>query len=167
MLKIVRYIIAGILLLAFLFGLLFVISTVQIVKVSMELAKIDYNYEFKDPTYYEMKEFLARDKTDLNEYREGLFGFLFPYVCTNFARDVKRNAIKQGIRCAGVVIWFEDNKLNRAFHVIVAFNTIDKGVIFIEPQTDEEARIVPGTEHFYSNEIVLFYGVFWPKLKDE
>lgn len=126
------------------------------------LARIDYNQQLRDPTYSEMQEFLTCDKTDLNERKEGLFGLFFSYVCVNFARDVKRNAIKQGIRCAGVVVLFEDNKSNFEFHALIAFNTIDKGVIFIESQTDEEASLSPEDQYPY---VILFHCIFWPKLK--
>lgn len=130
-----------------------------------ELRKTDYDCELRDPSYKEMKEFLTRDKTNLNEGSEGMFFGLFGYYdCSNFTRDVKRNAIKKGIRCAGVFIWFKEGESG---HALVAFDTIDKGVIFIEPQTDEEVEVAVGIIYFPLDKIITSGYIYWPELKNE
>jgi predicted membrane GTPase involved in stress response len=43
-------------------------------------------------------------------------------------------------------------------HAIVCFNTTDKGIIFIEPQTDEIAQVVVG-EYYRTSEIWVSLGV--------
>jgi hypothetical protein len=91
-----------------------------------------HGYNTWDPTYAEMEDFIARDKTDENTYTEN-------YTCVNFAADVVNNAKAENLRCAFVYLRFPGGA-----HSVVAFNTIDRGLIFIEPQTDEEMRVEVG-----------------------
>lgn len=70
-------------------------------------------------------EFLAHDKTNLNEYNK------YSYVCSDFADDLVRNAKEHGFEARSVVILFT----HELGHVIVAFDT-DEGTIYVEPQTD-------------------------------
>jgi hypothetical protein len=81
--------------------------------------------ELHNPTYEEVMEFLARDDTDSRHYIKGA------YVCRDFAADVNNNAESEGIRTAYVRI-----RTERWSHVIVAFETVDMGLIFIEPMSD-------------------------------
>lgn len=141
-----------------------------------ELKKIDYDYkDLRDPTYYEMEEFLARDKTDSD--KPGFFDLWDVFPCVHFAGDVKRNAIAENIRCGGVIIGFVNPIItdflkaegviefnyNRK-HVLVVFQTTDKGIIFIEPQTDEEVEVAVGVP--YRGNIINTISeieVYWPK----
>lgn len=92
--------------------------------------------ELHDPTYKELEEFLARNKTNLKPYIEDEDEF----VCFNFAAEVNNNAELEGIRAALVILCFQHS----AGHAIVAFETVDKGLIFIEPQSDEVVTPVIG-----------------------
>jgi len=89
--------------------------------------------ELSNPTHEEMREFLARDKTDSNPYVTG------EYVCSDFAAQLSNNAEANGIRVAYVRIRSE-----KWSHAVVAFETVDRGLIFIEPQSDGEAALVIG-----------------------
>jgi hypothetical protein len=89
-------------------------------------------YVLRNPTYQEMKTFLAQDTTSSNIYIED------KYVCVDFAATVTNNAEEQGIRCAVVDIFYPDGY----GHTIVAFDTTDRGLIFIEPQFDKEVKLV-------------------------
>jgi hypothetical protein len=80
----------------------------------------------RDPTYREALQFILSDKTNLNQYHEGT------YTCANFAVDVENNAVKSGYKCGYVIVFFPDGES----HAIDCFNTTDRGLIFIEPQTD-------------------------------
>lgn len=92
----------------------------------------------RDPSYEEMSQFLESDDTDKNEW-------VWPnYVCMHFARDVNEAATAAGIRCAYVYIDYYEMEWS---HFLVAFETTDNGLIFIEPQTDEEMRVEPGNEY--------------------
>ncbi|MBT9168941.1 MAG: hypothetical protein DDT19_02293 [Syntrophomonadaceae bacterium] len=78
-----------------------------------------------DPTYQEVLDFLARDKTNRNTYNETT------YFCLHFAADVKTNATEEGLRVAFAYLLFPD-----LGHTIIAFNTVDRGLVFFEPQLD-------------------------------
>ena len=89
--------------------------------------------ELYNPTHKEMREFLTRDKTDSNPFVTG------GYVCSDFAAEVNNNAEASGIQVAYVRI-----RSKKWGHVIIAFETIDRGLIFIEPQSDREVKLVIG-----------------------
>lgn len=89
--------------------------------------------ELRIPTYSELKEFLASDKTDSNSFISG------EYVCFDFAAELNNNAEANGIRAAYVRI-----RSKEWAHAVVAFDTVDRGIIFIEPQSDMEVELVIG-----------------------
>jgi hypothetical protein len=97
-------------------------------------------FDLRNPTYEEMKEFLASDITDSNTFIED------EYVCTDYSAEVKNNAIAQGIRCAFVYISYP-----AAAHSIIAFETQDKGLKFIEPQSDEEVDLIANQSYSQVN----------------
>jgi hypothetical protein len=99
-------------------------------QVNYERLTTGYGYVLRDPSYQEMKGFLARDKTSEQEYEES------EYTCVDFAADVKANAAKEEIRCVYVVIEYRGG----AGHSIVAFDTTDQSLVFIEPQFDWEVE---------------------------
>jgi hypothetical protein len=94
-------------------------------------------YTIKDPTYKQMMSFIKEDKTDKRQYTKD------EYACQNFAMDVCNNAEKKGIRCAYVIIDYLEGG-----HAIVAFDTFDRGLIYVEPQSDELVVPVIG-KHYY------------------
>ena len=96
--------------------------------------------DLRKPTYRELMDFLRRDKTDLKPYIE------FEYMCVDFSAEVNNNAELEGIRAALVIIDYPQPP----GHAIVAFETVDKGLIFIEPQTDEIAKPVIGESYWQS-----------------
>lgn len=112
-------------------------------------------YNIRDPTYNEALKFLAQDQTDKNQYNEDT------YYCFHFAADVKKNAFKVGYRCGLVYIEFTSGA-----HAIVCFNTTDKGIIFIEPQTDEIVQVVVGkyyepSEFWITGGTIKSYAIVW------
>jgi hypothetical protein len=98
-------------------------------------------YALRNPTYQEMKVFLAQDNTDSKTYTED------EYVCVDFSAAVNNNAEAKGIRCAMVDIFHPEG----FGHTIVAFETIDRGLIFIEPQFDREVELVVGKSYAQIN----------------
>lgn len=97
-------------------------------------------YDLHDPTYLEVARFIAQDKTDENIYDNETFD------CEQFSQIVNNNAEEQGIRCAYVVIYFYDTNTG---HAIIGFDTIDQGMVYIEPQTDEWViNLVEGNEYW-------------------
>ena len=96
-------------------------------------ADITARVELHNPTYQELREFIVRDSTDSNPYIKGV------YMCADFAADVNNNAEFQGIRAAYVIIHAREWN-----HAIVAFETVDRGIIFIEPMLDTGVEVVIG-----------------------
>ena len=103
-------------------------------------AGLDQGYTLVDPTYNHTLIFLDTDRTNDNEYIEDSYGV---YVCSHFARDVCNNAEEEGIRCAFVEIRYADGG-----HAIVAFDTVDEGLVYFEPMTDERVRPAIGKRYY-------------------
>jgi hypothetical protein len=97
-----------------------------------------YDYVLRDPSYQEMTDFLKQDETSEQEYLED------EYICVDFAADVKANAAEEGIRCAYVVIEY----IGLTGHAIVAFDTTDEGLVYIEPQFDWEVDPKVGQRYY-------------------
>ena len=113
-------------------------------------AGLGHGYTLKDPTYKQAIEFLREDKTDKNEFLEDM------YVCSHFARDVCNSAEDKGFRSAYVGLIYP-----KGGHAIIAFNTIDKGLIYFDPQTDDE--VIPVTGKRYYECIVPKSGHYYEK----
>jgi hypothetical protein len=115
-------------------------------------------FNLKNPTYREMKEFLATDTTDSREFIDDEF------TCTDFSAEVNNNAEAIGFRCAIVYINYPE-----AGHTIVAFDTVDEGIIFIEPQYDDEVVLEEGKSYSKINkysppeqdDTILRYVIIW------
>jgi len=89
--------------------------------------------ETRNPTYAEMMEFLKADGTDEKPFISG------EYVCFDYSAELNNNADAAGIRAAYVRIRSEEWG-----HAVVAFETVDRGLVFIEPQSDMEVELVIG-----------------------
>ena len=81
---------------------------------------------YRTISWKELNDFLASDHTNWNKYIPG------KYECVNFAIDLVENAKRQNIDSEIVAVYFA----NGEGHSFVAFNTVDKGIVWIEPQSD-------------------------------
>jgi hypothetical protein len=117
-------------------------SNLNNLQTSYNSMTASYGYILRDPTYQEVRTFIAADNTDAKTYVNDT------YVCEDFAFDVKTHAMQQKIRCAYVSIRFPDSA-----HAIVAFNTTDRGIIYIEPQSDEEVNLQVG-KHYWTQCVI-------------
>jgi hypothetical protein len=81
--------------------------------------------ELKNPTFQELREFILKDPTSRKQF------VLNKYECRHFATDVVNDAVAEGLVCGFVLLCFDQGQ-----HAVVAFNTTDRGLIYIEPQTD-------------------------------
>jgi len=99
-------------------------------------------FNIKDPTYQEMLTFIRNDKTDQKNYIDG------SYVCHDFTIDVKRNAFNAGYRCFFVYIEMGKYTVDPSAHALVAFNTTDRGIVYIEPQTDMIMNVKVGQPYW-------------------
>ena len=93
-------------------------------------------YNIRDPTYNEMQVFLVSDKTNENLYNDS-------YTCYEFTHDVLENAFSQGLKAGYVYIEFET-----CAHAIVCFDTVDKGLVFVEPQSDDVVTVALGVHYW-------------------
>ena len=108
----------------------------QQVAVSQPVARLVKTH---NPTYAEMMDFLAHDNTHLKPYIDGV------YVCFDYAADMNNNADAAGIQAAYVRL-----RSNDWGHAVVAFQTTDRGLIFIEPQSNAEVKLVVGEPYPWS-----------------
>lgn len=129
------------------------------------------NMSAKDPTYDELITFIRNDKTDEIGYNPDSF------VCADYAKTVHDNAEKVGIRAAFVSISFSNNQDG---HACNAFNTTDKGLVFVDCTspypypignndaiaTLEEGHIYKikglfGSSNYFDNLVVSNYDIYW------
>ena len=124
-------------------------------------------FDMHDPTYNEVANFIASDTTDEIPYNNETFD------CEHFAQLVNNNAENRGMRCAYVTLYFYDTD---GGHAIVGFDTIDKGMVYIEPQSDEWVEnlevgndywtdcVVPKGNYYYEeapNDTIKEVLIFW------
>jgi hypothetical protein len=102
----------------------------------------------KNPTFKEVKDFILKDPTNRNQFIPN------KYECRHFATDVNNNADKVGIRCAFVLLCYSDGQ-----HAVVGFDTTDRGMVYIEPQTD--AAIEPVVGGYYQGQEIIEILVGW------
>jgi len=83
-----------------------------------------------DPSFSEMMAFVQQDSTDLIPYvAKGSPAGPTPFVCSDFAEALHNNAEAAGLRAAYVGIDFSDSPIG---HAVNAFQTTDKGLVFID-----------------------------------
>lgn len=84
------------------------------------------NPQAHDPSWEELKEFLHQDKTDKYLYTDS-------FVCADFAEMLHNNAEEAGIMSAYIFIEFDNTYID---HALNAFNTTDRGLIYIDDTGD-------------------------------
>lgn len=77
--------------------------------------------------YSTLISFIENDTTNLHEYS-------LSYVCVDFALDLLHNASLQNISSGFVILSYHESQE----HAITCFNTTDDGIIYIEPQNDND-----------------------------
>jgi len=97
----------------------------NIIKYKDKQFESNYSINMK-PTYKDVTDFLEEDKTDELEWTKD-------FDCTQFAHMIIRNAKEQGIYGCIVTIDFNYKEA----HDIVAFDTIDAGIVYFEPHNDK------------------------------
>ena len=113
-------------------------DTLYNLQINYDRLTTGYGYVLRDPSYQEMKDFLKQDETSEQEYLRD------EYICVDFAANVKANAAMEGVRCAYVVIEY----LGTTGHAIVAFDTTDRGLVYIEPQFDWDVEPEIGRRYY-------------------
>lgn len=100
------------------------------------------NDKTTNPTWAQVKSFIAQDQTDQIPYS------LTSFDCANYAERVYDNAEARGIRTAFVVISFQDGSVP---HALNAFQTTDRGLVFVDstrPLVAFATFSVPGERKF-------------------
>lgn len=95
-----------------------------------------YDLLLKKPTYNEVMAFIKEDGTDQ----------LMVANCLTRAERLNDEAINHGIWCYVVLFNYFTGE-HYGFHAIVAFDTKDKGLVYIEPQTDDVVKCDIGVEY--------------------
>jgi len=85
--------------------------------------------------YYNVEWFMYNDDTYKIKYSKG-DTLPWKFQCNDFGIRLKHNASVQGIRCGFVTVKYEDVRwgIKKDLHVMNAFDTLDKGIVFVEPQ---------------------------------
>jgi len=102
-------------------------SLTEVEQRKQELERILYksNKISLQPSYKIVKQFMMKDDTDKLTWSDD-------FDCSEFSRRFIANFRKQGYFACVTELDFNDSA-----HDIVAINTSDKGIIFVEPQSDE------------------------------
>jgi hypothetical protein len=104
----------------------------------VEMRQSDGIYELHNPSYSEAMNFIKTDKTNYKKYDDETFN------CAHYSLEVNNESESRGIRCAFVVV----NLSGGVAHALVAFNTTDKGILYIEPQSDEKVNLEVGKDYW-------------------
>jgi hypothetical protein len=87
-------------------------------------------FTIRDPTLQEALNFVSVDKTETRKYVMASGGG-YEYNCFNYCHDFLENAFGQGFKAGLVYVEFAEGA-----HAVVCFDTVDKGLIYVEPQND-------------------------------
>jgi hypothetical protein len=82
---------------------------------------------YRQITWKELIKFIDSDHTNWKKYDPD------QYICLNFAIDLVKNARKMNLNAWVVLVSFYNEFIGHAF---TGFVTTDRGIVFIEPQTD-------------------------------
>ena len=106
--------------------------------------------DLRNPTWWDMRGFLANDSSNATTYDLDFNN------CVDYAIKVVNNAEAQGIRAGIVLLTY----VTPPGHAIVVFDTTDRGLKFVEPQTDQTVRPVIGRR--WRDSLTLPPGYYWP-----
>ena len=104
------------------------------------------SYNLRDPSYQETLDFIKIDKTNEHPYVQD------NYTYWQFSTDLINNALAAQYRAGFVYI-----ALIGGAHAVVAFNTTDRGLVFIEPQDDQVVTLTIGTHYFDRSRFTVDY----------
>ena len=102
----------------------------------------------RNPSFREVRDFILGDTTSRNSF------VLNEYECRHFTTDANNNAEAEGLRCAFVLLCFDQGQ-----HSVIAFETTDRGLVYIEPQTD--AAIHPEVGGYYQGRVIREILIAW------
>jgi len=105
-------------------------------------------YTIRDPTHQEVLDFLKYDETDKIPSEESSFLSIISYEgYYDHVASFKKHAHEAGYRCLWVNIELPDSILSE----LVAFNTTDRGMVFIDPENDKIVTFSIGEPYWDRN----------------
>jgi len=104
----------------------------RIVGADGHYVELSNSPQARNPTWQALEQFLWQDTTDQHLYNENSF------VCADYAEMLHNNAEKAGIRAAFVSI---DLSSSSSGHALNAFNTTDRGLIYIDDTGTERGGL--------------------------
>lgn len=112
------------------------------------VTSVNQTIVLKNPTFQELKDFILKDPLSRKQF------VLNEYECRHFATNVVNAAVTEGLMVGFVLLCFDQGQ-----HGVVAFNTTDRGLIYIEPQTD--AAIEPKVGRKYEGKEIKEILIAW------
>jgi len=97
-------------------------SSIEELKSSVEVLRRQKG--LVNPSYYELVKFVAEDLTDSLLYTE-------TFTCVDFSNTFIKNFREKGYYSCVAYVEFEEGA-----HDLVAVNTTDLGLVYVEPQSD-------------------------------
>ena len=104
------------------------------------------------PSYNEVVEFLRQDDTDEHPYTEN-------YTCWAFSATFVQRALDRGLQVGLVYVKF----IVYSAHACNCFNTTDRGILYIEPQSDSFVTFdsMPDGSVWFEGQPIQFFDVVW------
>jgi hypothetical protein len=121
-------------------------------------------FNVHDPTFEEALRFIETDKTETHNYIVFNGVSSQEYTCFDYCNDFLTAAFDAELKAGFVYIEFAESA-----HGIVCFDTVDKGLIFVEPQSDDLMSLVVGS-HYWDRSIyeepdyddtILNFNIIW------
>ena len=151
----VEYILSGIIVIGTLWiivdtSTIFTEQKTNLEELTQSINSVSKQFEESDlllmnPTITQVESFLRKDNIDKNNYSS------VKYDCTQFSIDTVKNAIESGLYACLVDITSENKTKKRSGHAIIAFNTSDFGIIYVEPQNDGMVNLNLGVNYHCLN----------------
>ncbi len=119
------------------------------VKSELETLKEGNRFELHAPTFSEVKSFIEKDGTDLNEYDEKEFN------CFDYTEQVIDHAMDEGLMSGFVRIIYRELSERGEYssktyaHALVAFDTADEEIVYVEPQNDVIMKNLEEGEYYW------------------
>jgi len=108
-------------------------------ELEKSLERVRMQKGLANPTYTQLKKFVMRDDTEMFEWSK-------KFDCTEFSNRFIQNFAGRGFFSCTTEITFDDD----TGHIVVAVNTTDRGLYYVEPQSDyiiEGSRLKVGANY--------------------
>ncbi|MEF8880124.1 MAG: hypothetical protein V5A64_07035 [Candidatus Thermoplasmatota archaeon] len=116
--------------------------------IDSDFSEMNYS-ELKIPTKKQVKTFMEIDQTDKHVYIKDGFN------CRDFSEMFRKNFTSLGYQCFHCLIDYKNQEVN---HRVIAVQTIDSGLVFVEPQSDKFIDVYPGADD--DGKIISDYKIF-------